>query len=302
MEKPLKFRHFYRDELAKSLAFTEKERQGIVFQLVIAIVLPLVAIPVLTVLYLEMHQELFLVPVLMLVLGSPIYINKLLGDTRFYKNFKKKIIYKIIRYINNTVEYDNLQKVDDVEYDNARFFDNSNTIIYGDDHVSGEINGVRLEWSELLVEYRSTSDKKEFGSKYQFRGLYFVTEFKRDFPASFVIYTPNVNDANVKDKITDNSDFNASFKCKAVKNADKINQVLTPAVISAILQFQKNVANEFMISVMDNRFYLAVYHDEDLFEPTLFQGIKNYDKINGYFEDLYFPMDLLDAVTTELKQ
>ena len=294
------FRHFYKSDITQSLVYTEKERKGIVTRIVLAIVLPIFLIPCLIVLWRANHEDLYLVPALVLLIGSPIYINKLFGDTQFYKNFKRKIIGKIIKYIIPTLEYDNLQKVDDVEYDNSKFFDNTNTIIYGDDHVSGIMNDVRIEFSELLAEYKSESDKKEFGNKYQFRGLFFLGEFRRNFSCEFVVKTSSLQLEGSNSALVSDAEFNKQFKIKVFSKPENLSQVLTNGVIKTIIELQTKIHNDFMVSFADNRLYLGIYHDEDLFEPTLFQTMNNYDKIKGYFDDLFYPIVFIEDVTKEL--
>ena len=302
MQREQDFRHFYKSDIINSLVYTEKERKGIVLRIILCVVLPIIMIPVLFILWLETHDELYLVPALVFLVGAPIYINKLFGDTHFYKNFKRKIIGKIIKYINPTLEYDNLQKVDDVEYDNSKFYENTNTIIYGDDHVSGVMNEVRLEFSELLVEFKSESDKKEFNSKYQFRGLFFLGEFKRNFACEFVVKTLGIPFPDGSQTVVDNPRFSRLFKTKIFSKPENINQVLTPGVQEFILDLQTKIHNEFLVSFADNRIYLGVIHDEDLFEPTLFQSMNNFDKIKGYFDDLFFPIVFIEKITKELSK
>ncbi|MDX2188521.1 MAG: DUF3137 domain-containing protein [Bacteroidota bacterium] len=302
MQLEQEFKHFYKSDLVHSLVFTEKERKSIVLKIVLSIVLPIIFIPTLAVLWLETYEELYLVPAIVLLIGSPIYINRLFGDTLFYKNFKRKIIGKIIKYINPTLEYDNVQKVDDVEYDNSKFFDNTNTIIYGDDHVSGVINDVRVEFSELLVEFKSDADKKEFNNKYQFRGIFFIGEFKRNFSSELIVKTNSLYFPGQPQQLVVNDKFNKVFKTKAVKNPENVDKILTPEVVDAMLLLQERIHNDFMISFADNRIYIGIYHDEDLFEPTLFQSMQSFDKIKGYFDDLYFPILFIEEVTKQLSK
>jgi hypothetical protein len=300
MQREQDFKHFYKTEIIHSLVFTEKERKSIVFRIVLSIVLPIILIPLLIVLWRTNHEDLYLVPALVLLIGSPIYINKLFGDTLFYKNFKRKIIGKIIKYINPSLEYDNLQKVDDVEYDNSKFFENTNTIIYGDDHVSGVLNEVRVEFSELLAEYKSEADKKEYNSKYQFRGLFFLGEFRRNFQCEFVIKTSTLQFPGSNPSLVNNTEFNKNFKIKVNTKPENLPSVLTEGVIQILTELQTKIHNDFMVSFADNRLYLGIYHDEDLFEPTLFQSMNNLDKIKGYFDDLYFPLVFIEKITKEL--
>ncbi len=300
MVREEEFKHFYKDDLVHSLVYTEKDRKSILLQLVLSGVLPLVLIPTSIFVYIETKQELFLIPAIILLIAPPIFINYLLGDTYFYKNFKKKIIGKIIKYINPSLEYDNLNKVDDAEYDNSDFFKNKNTVVYGDDHVAGKLNNVSIQFSEFLAEYKSKEDQKVASNKYQFRGLFFVAEFDRNFSTNVVLSTVGVPfPEGEEDYEIGNSLFDKLFYIRIAKGKEDIKNTLTQAVINSLLEIQHDIHNEFMLSFVGNKVYFAVYHDEDLFEPTIFQSMMNYDKIKGYFDDLFFPIVFLEGLTKE---
>lgn len=301
MKREQDFRHFYKSDLTQSLTYTEKERKGIVIKIISCILTILFLVPSFVIIWRVMQNELFLIPALGLLIGASVYLHSLFGDTLFYKNFKRKIIGKIIKYINPTLEYDNIQKVDDIEYDNSKFFDNDKTIIYGDDHVSGILNEVRVEFSELLAEFKSDADKKEADSKFQFRGLFLLAEFKKDFVCEFVVKTSTLPFPNSAPVGTDAA-FNKLFKIKIDKNPQNIDKVLTPEVKNLITLLHERIDNDFMISFADNRLYIGIFHDEDLFEPTLFQSMMNYDKIKGYFDDLFYPIVFVEEVTKELSK
>lgn len=301
MQREQDFRHFYKSDISHSLVYTEKERKSIVTKIIISIVLPLVLAPLLIIMWRIYFNELLLVPALLLIIGGPIYINRLFGDTLFYKNFKRKIIGKIIKYINPTLEYDNLQKVDDVEYDNSKFFENTNTILYGDDHVSGVINEVRIEFSEFLAEYKSEADKKEHGTKFQFRGLFLLGEFRKNFPCELVVKTSTLDLPGAQPVGVDAA-FNKLFKTKVFTNPENLDQVLTLGMKNLITRLHEQIHNDFMVSFADNRIYIGIYHDEDLFEPTLFQSMNNYDKMKGFFDDLFFPILFIEDATKELSK
>jgi len=298
MVREQEFKHFFKDDLANALVYTEKDRKSILIQLVMSGVLPLILIPTSIFVYIETKQELFLIPAIILLIAPPIFINYLLGDTFFYKNFKKKIIGKIINYINPSLQYDNLNKVDDSEYDNTYFFKNKNTVVYGDDHVAGKINNVTIQFSEFLAEFKTKEDQKAAGNKYQFRGLFFVAEFDHNFSSDVVISTAGLPFSEEdEDYEVGNGLFDKLFYVRIIKGKEVIKKTVTQAVIDSLLEIQHEIHNEFMLSFIENKVYFAVYHDEDLFEPTIFQSMMNYDKIKGYFDDLFFPIIFLEGIT-----
>mgnify|MGYP002777097438 CR=1 FL=1 len=302
MIREQEFKHFYKSDLVHALVYTEKERKSIVLQLVLSAVLPLLLVPIFSVLYYETKHEYFLIPVIILLVGPPIYINKLLGDTIFYRNFKKKIIGKIIRYISPNLDYDNLNKVDDAEYDASHFFTNKNTIIYGDDHVTGTINGIKVQFSELLAEFRSKDDAKKADNKFQFRGLFFVAEFPSKFPCNVTLKTTGIPaDETEEDYVINHETFDSLFYINVISGKENIRKTLTTNVVNAMLEIEQTIHNEFVVSFVDNKVYFGVSHDEDLFEPTLFHSMMNQDKMKAYFDDLFYPIYFIEQLTKEFK-
>lgn len=298
MQRKQEFESFYKEGLALALEYSEKERIIIFIQFILCIVLPIVFIPVCVIIYLHTKIEMVLLPALILLLGAPIYINYLLGDTIYYRNFKKKIIGRIIKYINPNLQYDNLRKVDDYYYFDAGFFTNQNLNTYGDDHVAGTINGATVEFSEYLAEFKSSKDKKEAGSEYQFRGLFFSVEFEKMFESEIILksaglpYSPDEEDV-----IIGHEAFDKFFYVKVPKWKDNISKVLSVPVINALLSVRENCPNEFMVSFKGNNFYLAMVYNDDLFEPSIFKTVKNYDQMFEYFEQLFYPILLVEEIT-----
>jgi hydroxymethylpyrimidine pyrophosphatase-like HAD family hydrolase len=300
MKRKEEFKSFYNEGLKAALNSTEKDRLIVFVQLILCIVLPIIFIPILVMIYLNTKIEMVLLPALILLLGSPIYIYSLLGETIYYKSFKKKLIARIIKYVNPNLNYDNLRKVEDYEYFNADFFTNTNVINYGDDHVTGTINGVNVEFSEFLSKYIDKADQKAAGNEFQFRGLFFAVEFKHNFKANIILKTSGLPySADEEDVEIGNEAFDKLFYVKVPKGKENIKQVLTPRIIEALLKVRDDCPNEFMVSFKDNNFYLAIVHEEDLFEPVIMKTVKNYERVFKHFENIFYPILLIEVVTKE---
>lgn len=300
MKRLEEFENFYNDGLKLALDFSEKERKIILIQFILCIVLPLTLIPLFVVIYLNTRVEMYLLPALILLLGAPIYIYSLFGETIFYKNFKKKIIGRIIKYINPKLSYDNLTKIDDYEYFNASFFGNENVINYHDDHVAGIVNGVKVEFAEIVSKYRDKNDIKKNKSSEQFQGLFFVAEFEKPFATDIILKTSGLPFNNeYEDVEIGNEAFDSLFYVKVLENKALIPSVLKPNIVMALLNVRDNCPNEFMVAFKGHNLYLAICHDYDLFEPSIFKTIKNYPLTKEYFEQLFFPLLLVEEVTKE---
>lgn len=294
MNKELAFRNFYKSTLIHTLEKVENERKTTVRKIVLTALIAAILCPALFILYIELGQEYFLIPGILLLIVAPVYINFLLGDTKFYNNFKDKIIYKIIHYINPSFEYENDSKVDDLLYDNSLFFENKETIIYGDDHIKGTIKNKKVEFSELVVEFTKAEDKKINNSKFQFRGLFFVAFFNENFENNLLIKSANhFNDTNMHTM----PQFEDLFIIKTFGGNNWIEDNIK--LKNALIELQAKVPLDFMVSFSGNKMFIGVVHDEDLFEPTLFQSILNFDEMKGFFDDLYHPLHFIEVFANE---
>lgn len=291
------FKHFYKTDILPNLFLLEKARKKLLVKMAVAAGLSVIFVPALSAVLYETSNIYVAFGIVFFLCAPPLYINYLLGDTGFYKQFKQKIIGQIITYINPTLHYDNSRTVEPAEFDQSNFFDNKDTIIKGDDFVSGTFGDVKVNFSELVAEFKNESDVRKKDSKYQFKGIFIVAEFPQTFSTDLVAKTIGITFEEGKFATSQDARFNKLFKIKVYENPSGIDFTLTQPIIDALLGLQLRIHNEFIISFVKNKIYLGIYHDEDLFEPAIFQSLLYYDKIKGYFDDLFYPLLFIEEIT-----
>ncbi len=301
MKRSEKLREFYNEELLKELQRVDSLRKRIVVQVgivfgIAGIVFPLMAYFLFTVA--EPRMIFFFIPIFAL-LAIFVYIiwESVVKNTPFYKEYKKNVIYKLIKFLNPTLRYDRSHFISQQEYFKSGFFEHIPVKVVGDDHVAGRIDDVEIEFSELEVTYRRQEDKTAKGNDTQFKGIFFIAKTPRPYPADIIIEPKGFKTGdNVILVPTENARFNEHFQVR-VPNKDymrQVNEMLSDDLIEKVLSFGALVHHEIHMSFIYNKLYVAIKHDKDLFEPSLWHSVVNYDMVHIHFNDLYYPISIIE--------
>lgn len=308
MDKIKEFKDFYDNSLSSALDKVEKRRKSVIFQIVLLFAVFLVALPLAMVKLLSQLDDtsylLYFTPlVLLLMLLVYVAFNSLKRSTKYYNAFKYLVINKIIHYINPNLNYDNKYHVAKSEYLNCYMFKKESVAIEGDDHVSGKADDIKIEFSELEAKFRKKNKREQYGRDYQFRGIFFVAHCPKMFPANVVI-EPRQEDGGPEYQYqTGNEEFDNFFQVRLLSkdSDDSIKSVLTDELVANLLEFNNLFINEIRVSVVENKFYVAISHDKELFEPRLFSSNKSFDFMQIQFNDLFYPIELINVITKTLK-
>lgn len=156
---------------------------------------------------------------------------------------------------------------------------------YGNDLVSGEIDGVKFSFSDLTLEGKDSfvnpiTGESDDRALMFFKGLFFVASFNKKIDSkTFVLSHGKPDEPSAKEIIVDNAEFNELFKVYTtdIQNA---MYILTPALMESIVKLAKNMRVPIGISFVAERIYIKINRGIDSFEPDIHQSIvsKNLDK------------------------
>ena len=59
------------------------------------------------------------------------------------------------------------------------------------------------------------------------------------------------------------------------------------------VKFRKKAGRKLYVSFIENKIYIAIEYEEDLFEPKLFQSMLNFSPIREYFENLQLMISIV---------
>lgn len=210
-----------------------------------------------------------------------------------FKNFKEKgnkefrVKYKnmyITPYVKKLgFKYDVWGFVNATDIITSRIFP-SFSFQNGNDKISGDIDGVHFEFSDLILQDESTrngendeifnwmlgrSDGYDYRVKDTlFKGIFFVADFfKRINSHTLVVSNPNSARTEGLNKINmDNAEFNREF---FVFSDDLQNAmyILSPSLMEKILLLKKQMKSDIAISFIGTKIFIRVDREYDSFEP-----------------------------------
>lgn len=292
---------FYNTELLPVLKRLDSERRGLVYQLIAifaGIVLLFIGVGYYVWTKIEMEMmAFFLLPVFIFSsIGFYMLLEGIVKNTNYYNDYKREVIHRLISLINPSLHYDKKHHISHHEFNNSGFFPHEHVDIYGDDHVSGTINDVPIEFSELTARYKKSSDRKAHNNEYQFRGIFFIAEKEKPYPADFIIEPKRANNGDAIILPLNHEKFSEYFQVRLPNNDYRRNaeDMLSEAFLNKLVLFRRHLHNEIHISFKYNKIYVGILHDKDLLEPSLLTSVARFDHIQQHFNDLYVPINIIE--------
>lgn len=303
------FKNFYNSELIKELEIVEKQRKSILFQLAVTtlIVVGFIGAYVywFSVVWNGPTYLLLYVPTFAFVLLAAYKTyGIIIKNTSFYKHFKDKVIFKTITFLQPNLSFDKKFFISKDQFFESGIFEEQAVKYKGEDYVSGNLeDDVAIEFCELNVRYSNQEVAKKKHKEHLFRGIFYKAKLPFLFPINFVIepVQTNAEDKNVEVFKTGHAAFDYSFQIRILKKNEEFNPslFLTNQFLEGILKFAEKYHDEIRISFVDNYIYAAIDHDKELFEPLVFSGNKNFEFIYMHYQDLSFPINLIQNITID---
>lgn len=299
MNRTLELRKYFESELLPHLKKLDTSRKALIAQVVIVIALGIIAVPIMAMGLFSISSEpwilLMFIPMFFL-LGLMVYIvyESLFKSTNFYKGYKREIIKRLIKYVNPTLHYDNRLFVSASDFFRSNFYSKVPVKYDGDDHVSGQIDDVPVEFSELEVAYKSKTDNKD-GKEYLFRGMFFVATCPKPFHADLVIETRKAGIVRANELDTSNPLFQDAFIAWAPKQEEReaALEMLTEDLMSSMIGFHNMIPLPIKVSFGYDKMYVAIEHEKSLLEPSLWKSALNFQTILEHYYDIYYPIAVI---------
>lgn len=303
MTKIQNFKNFYTSELVPALKKVEKARKGIQIKIFITVgafvtLTPLFAFAIVNGSE-DVFSLLYFIPVFAIatVFFYGMY-DSLLRNTTYYKLYKGSVIGRIIQYVEPKLDFDNKEMIAKGDYFHSQLFDKTPVMFDGDDRISGTVDNVVVEFSELKTTFKNKADRQKYGSKFQFRGIFFVADCPTTFPADIIISPKDKARLEGEVVTTEHDEFNRKFTVKSLNSAERkdIDLLLTKDFMDRIVNYDNQFHNDIYISFVENSMYVAISHDKDLFEPTVWHSNLNFDATYQHFLDLYYPISIIEKL------
>ncbi len=303
---------FYYNTLFPTLQELEEQRKAVASKAIkIFIGIALLTLLIIFSLYSYFRtfdSYLIVIGILGLVAAAGIY-RYIIQDYR--SDFKIRIIQPLIKEIDSSLSYTPTSRISQQLFERSKLFQTKIDRFRGNDLVQGAIDTVNLQFSDLHVEAVNRDSKGNSHNHTIFKGLYIVSEFNKHFKSQTIILPDSAEkifgsflgkwfqakNFNRDDLIKlDNTEFEKEF---VVYGSDQIESryILTHSMMERLLYFKKKVAHNIYISFVDTNIHIAIEYNKDLFEPTVFQSLLDYESAMSYINSL----NLAIGIVKELK-
>lgn len=236
-----------------------------------------------------------------------VFIVKMVSRRRSLRaNYKEKVIREIIQFLSDDLTYTPAAFISQGEFQQSKIFLNSINRYRGDDLVTGKLDKTSIQFSELHAEYYTTNSKGQRQYHTIFKGIFFSADFNKHFIGETVVLTDvaerlfgkfgsllqKMNISRPELIKLEDPEFEKAF---AVYGTDQVEAryILTPAMMSRIMEFKKKTGTVNM-SFLHSKVYIAINVSKDLFEPSFFKSMLNFELVKEYFNYLVLCVEIVE--------
>ena len=298
---------FYYNNLYADLEQLEADRKKLASKL-ITIFITIAVIVVIAILFYGKIDELSAFMLFGgIAIGGFIYSFSIKG---YASDFKVKIIAPLIHAIDTNLDYHPSQHVSQREFERSYLFKDRIDRYSGNDLVSGSVDSVAIKFSDIHAQKVTRDSKGREHRSTIFKGLFLVAEFNKSLHSKTIVLPDQAeklfgsllgswlqaNNFTQEDLVKmDNSEFEKNF---VVYGSDQIESryILTHSMMQRVLDYKKKVGKNISLSFIDEKLYIAIHYNEDLFEPTVFTSLLKMEVMLNYVKGLQLAISIVEEL------
>lgn len=296
---------FYKTNLLPELLDLEKIRKKLLkkyFKIVFVVLSIAVALAFVLISSLKQIIEDFLGTMFVLSLITAIILAVIffLISRGYTKDFKILIIDQIVRFIDKNLIYYQSRYVPKSVFVDSQIFRTKPNQYKGDDYVTGRIGDTQIQFSEIDANVKAP------GYSNQFRGLFFVADFNKNFKGQTVVLPDsaeyffgrlgkNLQSWNfTRDQLIklEDPEFEKLF-CVYGSDQVQARYILSTSLMRRIVDFREKTKRGLCLSFVNSKLFLALPYTRDLFEPKVFQTVVDFEPIKQYYQDLMLAVGIV---------
>ncbi len=310
------FEKFYEEKLRIPLEKLEKKRKKVAGHIKIA--WWTFAALTLLVIVIYWHQFVKEPPLLFFpasVLAVLCILTYKLFKKNYRKNFKKDVVSPLVKFIDDSMEYDSKACIPKKIFLESRLFPSFNEY-GGEDLVRGRRGETDFMFSELFARIARRDSKGNTRKTVVFEGVFFVSDFHKEFKGVTAILPQHVfetSDSAYREgfgyavKLED-PEFEKEFN---VFGSDQVESryVLSTSLMKRIVDYKRRTGQVMSISFVNSKIFVAISWEEtiagkggkfsvstrkNLFEPPVFSPLKGFETASSYMEDVEVILDIID--------
>jgi hypothetical protein len=312
------FQALYETQLKPKLLVFEKQRKGIVKKFVPILIGYFVLMILLVLVLVDASNEsywpiLSIISMIVLSVGLLIYHFKLVSP--YTKNFKTDVVGSIVTFIDENLTYNPEKTITLAEFRASQLEEYWPSVDRwaGEDYVEGLLGKTAMKFSEVHAEYETTTVNSKGHTKTTyhdiFKGLFFIFDFNKDFNG-FTIVLPDYAERHLgqfgkmlqswKANLTHGElvkladpEFEHEFVVYS-DNQITARYVLSPSLMRRLLAFRHQLNKQVYLSFVNGKLYMGIPVDKDLFEPTVFKTLLDFNLIHEFFEYMQLGKDIVE--------
>lgn len=299
---------YYYDHLYSDLQKLENERKDIVGKLiVIDSVLTIIALMIILAIY-NASEGFSDVMIFVAIAGVAIagVVQKFM--TKDYTvSFKEKIIQPLIEAIDSNLNYSPVGYISEHRFKRSKIFNHSIDRYSGNDYISGVIDGIKIAFSDVHAQYKTTDSRGRTSWHTIFNGLFVSSEFNKHFKGKTIILPDTaekmfgsligkwLQSKNISRKLLIKMDDPAFEKTFVVYGTDQIEAryILTHSMMKQLLDFKKRSGEDIFISFTGKNINIAIAGG-DRFEPAVFRSLLSYKQAMSYIRTLKLGIGIVE--------
>ena len=307
---------FFYDELHPDLQKLEADRKKLAEKLVyVAIGVGLLSLSITYAIFTNSnsHSETDFVP---LFIGGALFMwTKKIMSKDYAHEFKDNIIHPLIKQIDNSLQYSKTLSIAQGHFERSKLFRKDIGRYSGNDLVKGELDGVKLRFSDVHAEYKSRDSKGRSSWHTIFQGLFIIADFNKSFKGETTILPDKAEKVfgklvgswlqrhNMSQEALIKMDDPTFEKYFVVYGTDQIEAryILTHSMMKRLLDFKKRSQVPLYISFINDQIYLALEYKKDLFEPTVFTSLLQYSLVKEYISTLQLATGIIEELKLNQK-
>lgn len=306
---------FYYKTLYPKLQKLEEERIKIRFRLILAIVA--IALITLFVIIALARKNIFDVNFFvvfgMVSFGIFTALMKYLSKD-YRKRFKNEIFKPLIHAIDPKLKYLEENHVSQMNFQASTLFATPDRLS-GNDHISGVIDGVSIEFSDIHAEKKNKDSKNNSSWSTIFQGLYIITDFPKSFQGKTLVlpdkaqktfgnliggWLQSKNFTQEQLIKMDDIAFEREFVVYATDQIEA-RYILSHSLMQKIVILKQKAKHDVYLSFINNHLYIAIDFNKDLFEPTFFSSLLDYKVAMEYIQVLSMTVGLVEELKLNQK-
>jgi hypothetical protein len=219
------------------------------------------------------------------------------------KEYKLKILPRIIELINPEFEYIPRQKIANSVFAKSLLFPDKISSVDGEDFMRFKVGQADIMFCEATVYGYDPPIQ-------MFDGIFISTKFNKPLSGRTLIFPKKTTSFFRKIKFNilgstfivklEDPEFEKEF---LVLSEDQIEAryILTTSLMQRILDYRRKLKTQIAFSFITNRMYCIIPNSKNLFEPALFNSFLDYEFILESYEPIKLYTDIVDDLNLNLR-